>query len=122
MKKKVGTLLAVTLVAAAPAVVAGPMHAHHGKEASKTQGSTVDGSKVAAASDKPDPWAGTSPSVTPFPPNMPDSFRRMQAQMIVDGMFATFGVTTPRVLRSGAPACGNVQTKSPHPRPCTEDE
>src|ERR1043165_9167654 len=111
MKKKVGTLLAVTL-AAAPAV-AGPEHAHTAKPEKKVVVNVKVNVKV-------DPWAGTK-AITTLPPNLPDSFRRMQAQMIVDGAFAVFGVTTPRVLRSGAPACGNVQTKGPPP-PCKEDE
>lgn len=81
MSKKVGTLLAVTLVTAAP-----------------------------AAADRVDPWAPT-PSVTQVPADMPPAFRALQAEQLVDGVLATFGVTTPRVLRTGAPACGNVQAK-----------
>jgi len=81
--KKIGTLLAVTLATAAP---------------------------VAANPTKPDPWAG-KPNVTQVPPNMPASFRSLQAEQLVDGFLAVFGVTTPRVLRTGSPACGNVQSK-----------
>jgi len=79
MKKKVGTLLAVTLATAAPAI-AEPMAT-------------------------PDPWATTqAPPVTPS--------RNVQAEQLVDRVLAMFGIAAPRRLPSGAPACGNVQSKS----------
>ena len=83
-KSKVGTLLAVTLATAAPAY----------------------------ADATPDPWAATPP-VTAFPQNMPEAFRQLQAEAIVDGVLATLGITSPRQLPNGAPACGNVQSKMP---------
>jgi hypothetical protein len=104
MKKKVGTLLAVTL-ATAPAL-AGPKDAPLARQVEAT---------------RPDPWAAPKPGPT-FPANMPDSFRRLQNQLVIDGVFAALGIATPRVLRSGAPACGNVQTKGPRPAHCEEDE
>ena len=79
MKKKVGTLLAVTLATAAPA--------------------------VAEPLAKPDPWATTH--VRSSAPA-----RNVRAEQLVDRVLAMFGIAAPRQLPSGAPACGNVQSKS----------
>lgn len=83
---KVGTLLAVTLATTAP-VLAEPV----------------------------DSWAPT-PNVTVVPPNMPQAFRDIQAGLLIDSVLATLGMTAPRQLSSGAPACGNVQAKMPASR------
>ena len=120
MKKKFGTLLAVTF-AAAPAV-AGPMHAtHEANEGEKKVVKVEKKTNVEAA--KPDPWAGRG-GVPQFTPGLPKELREMQTKLVVDGAFAAFGVTTPRVLGTGSPACGNLQSKMPPSarRECKENQ
>ena len=62
---------------------------------------------AAATPAAADPWAAKPVTVQPPAPIA------MQADALVDGVLATFGVTRPRQLPTGAPACGNVQSKMP---------
>lgn len=117
MKKKFGTLLAVTL-ATTPAV-AGPMRAAH---VAKEEMVKMDKTAKNVEAAKPDPWAGRA-GVPQFTPGLPKELREMQTKLVVDGVFAAFGVTTPRVLGTGSPACGNLQSKMPSARrECKENQ
>ena len=119
MKKKVGTLLAVTL-AAAPAL-AGPQHATHPPPSDKAKVEVKVETTVKAKIK--DPWAGRG-GVPHFTPGLPKELRDMQAKLVIDGAFAAWNVTTPRVLSNGSPACGNVQSKMPPSvrKQCKENE
>lgn len=93
----VKTLLAVTLAAAAPAS-AGPAHEHHRHT-------------TPAAHAAPATPAG--PAREPTLKEREIVFRAWQTQQRSEQLLATFGMMRPRALPSGAPACGNVQSKSP---------
>ena len=69
---------------------------------------------VSPVAADPDRWDPPPVSVQPPAPT------EMQASALLDGMFAVFGIARPRVLASGAPACGNVQGKAPPPADCLE--
>jgi hypothetical protein len=76
---------------------------------------TLAAAPVGADTPPRDPWAPV-PHASPQPPPPP----AMQASALLDSLFAVFGVERPRVLASGAPACGNVQLKAPRPASCDE--
>ncbi|HEY5936076.1 MAG TPA: hypothetical protein VIU61_15610 [Kofleriaceae bacterium] len=88
-------LFAVVALATATPAVAGPEHAHH-KHAEVTP----------IASPAADPWAGpaTATASTAATAPIPGA--------IAQAILALFGISLPRTLPSGAPACGNLGAKS----------
>jgi hypothetical protein len=91
-KKQVRKLFAVVALATATATpaVAGPGHAHPRPETTRVA--------------TPDPWAG--PAVTAAAPTAP------VPAAIAQAILALFGISVPRTLPTGAPACGNLGAKS----------
>lgn len=63
-----------------------------------------------AAPAKPDPWAVAS---APDPVAVPV---QQQVALLADSLRKLFGISAPRTLDTGAPACGNVASRAP--RPC----
>jgi hypothetical protein len=87
----------VTLATSLPMAAAGPAHDH--------------GRGEPAPAARPDPWAGDGvpgriPAVAPT------------AEAIGSAVLAVLGISKPRELPSGAPACGNVATRAPRPASC----
>lgn len=93
--RKVTKLFAVVALATATPAVAGPQHANHEK---KTDQVAVK-----------EPVAPT-PTPTPVP--------AVETKTMLESALALLGVTVPRRLPNGAPACGNVQGKG-RMRDCT---
>ncbi len=63
----------------------------------------------ATPTPRPDPWA-TPPTPTPthtepLPP-------------LMTSLFSLLGISVPRQLPNGAPACGNVASRAPRPVDC----
>lgn len=87
-KKQVRKLLAVVALATATPAVAGPEHAHHA------------GTKPVAA----DPWTAPATPATAATAPVPSA--------IAQAILALFGISIPRTLPTGAPACGNLGAKS----------
>ncbi|MEO8705105.1 MAG: hypothetical protein ABI867_33940 [Kofleriaceae bacterium] len=92
-KRRVTTLFAVVALAASAPAIAGPEHDHH--EPAVTQ---------------PDPWATARAPVpvTTLP----------LAPALGEAVLALFGISSPRRLPNGAPACGNVASRAPRPVDC----
>jgi hypothetical protein len=100
--KQVTKLLAVVAFATSPAV------------ADPTPRPAV--TTVVAA--RPDPWAGTAPVTTPVvapaaAAPVPAAVRALQSLVIE--------LARPRVMPSGAPACGNVASRAPRPVSCNPE-
>jgi len=124
--KKISTLFAVVLTATPMAAHASPRTLATGRPAcgnvmSKggsrrrcvTQTATIDsviGTAAPVSPAAPDPWA--APEV-----DTPITATTGAAAMLIHAL-DTIGITVPRQLRTGAPACGNVATKGP-PTDCT---
>jgi hypothetical protein len=94
-KRKVTKLFAVVALATSTPALAGPEHDHR-------EPITVQA----------DPWA-SAPAPTPAPRPAP-----VAAPALVDAVLAVFGISAPRRLPSGAPACGNVASRAPRPADC----
>jgi hypothetical protein len=93
-KRKVTKLFAV--VALAPAIaVAGPEHAEHREMAPVVEQRDVAGDMATTSTAA---VAGVKP--------------------VAERALAVFGIAAPRQLKTGAPACGNVASKSPRRQPC----
>jgi hypothetical protein len=103
-------LLAVMVMASAPAA-AGPEHAHHAPPPAKPAGAPAktDAKLAAAPAVQPDATPVARPGARPA----------THAQAELARVLAVFGITLPRRLATGAPACGNVMSKGP--RHCDED-
>jgi hypothetical protein len=100
--KQVTKLLAVVVLAASPAGA-----------------DPAPRAAVSAVAARPDPWASHAPVTTPIvaPPDLanapvPAAVRALQS-LVVE-------LARPRLMPSGAPACGNVATRAPRPRTCAE--
>jgi hypothetical protein len=88
MTKRTATkLFAVVALATATPAAAGPEHAHHREPA---------GADEAAARQR-----GTAAALV------------QTGETVRASVLTLFGVTVPRTLKTGAPACGNVQGKGP---------
>jgi hypothetical protein len=98
-------LLAVVALAASPAA-ANPHHAAQAPAGAVAARTEVQRAVI-------DPWAGQPAPESP----RPASSAQAPAE-VVGAVLAIFGITAPRQLASGAPACGNVQTKMPRPASC----
>ena len=88
-KKQVRKLFAVVALATATPAVAGPEHAHRHAE-----------TKPVAA----DPWNAPAAPATATTAPVPSA--------IAQAILALFGISVPRTLPTGAPACGNLGAKS----------
>jgi hypothetical protein len=96
-KRKIGTLFAVVALATSTPAVAGPEHAHHGE-------------KPGVPPPQTQPAQQQQATPTPTTPGM-----------LLDQLLAIFGaVAVPRTLPTGAPACGNVATRTGTRRVCRE--
>lgn len=91
-KKQVRKLFAVVALATATPAVAGPEHAHH-RHADTRPAPVTDLWNAPAAAPGA---ATTAPTVT----------------AITQAILALFGISVPRTLPTGAPACGNLGAKS----------
>lgn len=60
-----------------------------------------------------DPWAETRPTATPTPTT--PSQVQVQPEVLARSLLALFGISLPRTLANGSPACGNVASRLP---PC----
>jgi hypothetical protein len=106
-RPRVTKLLAVVALAASPAAA----NPHHASQAPARAAGVRTEVKRAVI----DPWAGQPAAES----SQPATAHHGPAE-VVDAVLAIFGITAPRRLASGAPACGNVQTKGPRPVQCEE--
>ena len=69
---------------------------------------------IAGPAARPDPWAGTAIVRVPPPATAPVApTRPLSLTSIIELVIAR-----PRVMPSGAPACGNVASRAPQPADC----
>ena len=102
-KRKVTKLFAVVALATSTQAVAGPGHEHVAP--ARTPATTM----VAHRAPEADQWA-TPDRATP--PPVP------QVGPITAQVLAVFGISAPRRLSNGAPACGNVASRAPRRADC----
>ncbi|MBS1121456.1 MAG: hypothetical protein H6Q90_3684 [Deltaproteobacteria bacterium] len=114
-KRKVTKLLAVVALTASAPLIASADHAtlrapagHRGEPDLRPAPAPPVGSSL-------DPWA-TDPWATAAR-SSPQPAQRV-ARPLVESMFAVFGISVPRQLQTGAPACGNVAGRAPRPVDC----
>jgi len=104
-KRKVTKLFAVVALATSAPAVAGPGHDHPAPAPTPAKIITI-----AVQAPQADPWV-TPDRATPAKP--PQQLSPITAQVL-----ALFGISVPRRLASGAPACGNVASRAPRPADC----
>ena len=97
-KRKVTKLFAVVALATGTPAMAGP-----DDDRVPARGAAPS----AIARSQPDPWLGVREARPP-----------VQPAPVTRAVLALFGISTPRRLPNGAPACGNVASRAPRSADC----